>query len=199
MTSAQLSPAWRHVVGFDARPYPSPAPASVDEEVWPSIFSVDALGKLAREQAEKRYSAWSHGAVQHLWDDLAEMRRVLNSTQEAPPHQVVAFEVLLFEDDCPIEEEYWPSRTKNVRPPGPSVSWQLLGYDVADYYLLSLVSNDATRHDPVLRSTTGRRYLLEARRGLFLPSSLRTAYELSRIVDEASGYGPFYVFGVWVV
>lgn len=157
-------------------------PLSVDSYVWPSVF--DTVSELRRPE-------WT-GCVQDLWEDLEELMRFAESV-EYPRNQACLIAVELVADSCSAGEFVdWRDRVLEVVPPLEKLSFQLLGYDVADYYLLSGLMNC----EPVRRHDSSHWGPMLNRCHLFREpdSALEFKLQCDRSVQ---GHAPFFVFAVW--
>jgi hypothetical protein len=109
-------------------------PLSTDTRVWRSVFDVDPT---------PHRPAWT-GPIQQLWENLEALENLVSTagSQRREPYWLIAITVC---SAMPSREEraYWKARTEGIlyRPALRAPSWHLLGYDVADGYLLSGLTN----------------------------------------------------------
>ncbi len=140
------------IIGYDAREYWVPVeqswseerkqgflyrldvlkPLSVDTLVWPTIF-----------ESEGRPEPWGRIGFQNCWADLLDLRHAATlAFQEKSMRawRTVAITLLLdpYNQD---EQELWSSRLPPVNPEQRGTDWVFLGYDVADQWMLSGLSN----------------------------------------------------------
>ncbi len=163
---------------------------SVDNVTWASVFRADKT--LPRPQ-------WI-GPIGSLWDDLQTLQTHLHQvwSSEAKPYWIIA--VTLCSEVCDSEElENWRLRAAKIRPAIDDTSWELLGYDIADEWLLSGLTNcgfDKMTEDV---EAIRKKYnpLLNA---YHLFDSIEPATEFQMFSDErAPEHAPFFVFGIWLI
>lgn len=160
---------------------------SVSTTFWNSIFQIDET--LPRPQ-------WI-GPIQSLWDNLQILQTYLYQS-EARPYWIIA--VTLCSDLCEGEElETWKLRAANIRPAIPDKAWELLGYDVADEWLHSGLTNWG--FDKLTEDVEGiRKKYVPALNAYHLFDALETATEFRILSDErVREHAPFFVFGVWLI
>ena len=138
------------VLGFDLRPAEVPAwdegrrklfllrqdiarPLSIDVLVWPSLFA------RAGEQGTEDIPVpdWI-GPNASLWENLEEMRAWLDARDVDRSGAAVVAVGWLSKLGFSDPQGPYPEAGKPSRPQG---GWELLGYDVADRWLLSGLSN----------------------------------------------------------
>lgn len=163
---------------------------SVDTTTWASIFEGDEA--FPRPQ-------WI-GPIQRLWEDLQALETHLHMVSSgAKPYWVIA--VTLCSDLCESAElEEWKTYrgAERIRPSVRDESWELLGYDVADQWLLSGLTNcgfdKKTEVEPI------RKKYNPALNAYHLFDSIEPATEFQLLSDErVSGHAPFFVFGIWLI
>ena len=152
-----------HLLGFDARELwlppdalwddarrrrfllraDTPKPLSVDATVWPSVFRAGDgdgyVGRLLRRHGVfvVPVPAWI-GPTGTLWEDLARMRSHLGANWARPrPTAIIAVSWIADPEENGLAEPDLPATT----PAEPDPDWELLGYDVADRWLLSGLAN----------------------------------------------------------
>ncbi len=161
---------------------------SVGTRVWASVFQLDEA--LPRPR-------WI-GPIQSLWDNLETLQTHLYQS-EARPYWIIAVTLCseLYEDDDELET--WKLRAAHIQPAIRDEAWALLGYDVADVWLLSGLTNcgfDKMTED------------VEAFRKKYVPSlnayhlfdTLEAAKEFQILSDDrVQEHAPFFVFGIWLI
>ena len=203
-------PLVEHIAGYDAREYrddfamqwPGSRRAqylyrldvrkvlSVDVRVWPTLFT-------AMAKAPPPYQA----AMQSLWADRGELRRAVSAAvvqPDAPPSRTVV--VTAFsggsEHDHPVLDDV----ASLVDPAEVAPQWRLLGYDVADAWNLSALSNCGflPPHDNVLQM---RRLWGPHLNEFHLFTELDIAIEFRKMSDLrlASDHAPTFVYGIRLV
>ena len=192
------------VLGFDlrARAFPSSletpqyrdrylyrpdvvSPFTVDPAVWPSLL-----------QGSENLWAWHFSRSEFQLADNPEQLRQRFSERLASEELVLLAITAIVGDDFAQPGDL-PGITGNE--PQPASNWEFLGFDVADRFLLSAVSNTGFSELPLekskLRSTWGARlndkHLLPHR---------EAAREFKVFADRATPeHAPFFVFGLWEV
>lgn len=108
-------------------------PLSVDNEVWPSIF--ESASKFHRP-------AWT-GAVHNLWEDFDSLTDFLSDVSADSEQPFLAMiSITLIEKYCSSEQlREWRNGIERVKPCGSPSTAHILGYDVADNYLCSSLTN----------------------------------------------------------
>jgi hypothetical protein len=160
-------------------------PYSVDTIVWPSVL----------DNALRPNTCIGH---QDLWGDLSCLRSV--SSSEAPEGSTGKLVVVgLITEESTVERNWWQLNAPPSNPSQPGKSWQLLGYDVADRWLLSGLSNCS-----FLSAVDG----LAELRGRW--NSKLNDHHLLRTTDEAKAFqticnhrvpehSPFFVYSIRIV
>lgn len=165
-------------------------PLSVDPEIWPSV--VGTSGALDRPE-------WT-GPVQDLWDDLGRLRFYVNGRRHALEGTFWFIAVAVVPASCGREGlSLWADRVSEMEPPSIQPEWVSLGYDVADEYLESGLSNRVFRPGlddaEELRATWGGEL---NEHHLF--RSAAVAVEFASLADKRSPeHAPFCVYGIWRV
>jgi hypothetical protein len=162
---------------------------SVDEMIWRPVFDVDR--DLGRPQ-------WT-GYVQDLWDSLPRLRSKLEEAWKGEWKPCCLIAVTLVRKSATNNEQVqWLTRTDTLTPATPDWNWRVLGFDVADAFLLSGLSNDGFRPDEdvkVLRDKWGP--LLNQ---CHLFENLEDAENFRRLANIRSAeHAPFFVFCVRLV
>ncbi len=134
-------------------------PLAIDPGVWPSVFDIDAnhaqgrqLNSMKRKreyQTEhwntifkqaKPLSTPSWTGPRIVWDNLQRLKDHLRSTwgDMWKPCWIIGVTEVVDITDPEVIEEY---SHYDIVPDQLSQNWELLGYDVADFYGTSFVSN----------------------------------------------------------
>jgi hypothetical protein len=109
-----------------------PRPLSVDTAVWGSIFDTN-------EHLER--PSWT-GPVQFLWDDVERLQAFLSAEWADAWQPCSLMAVTLVPESCTSDElETWTERACGIKTPMMALPAQHMGYDIADRYLLSGLSN----------------------------------------------------------
>ncbi|MEZ0325208.1 MAG: hypothetical protein ACAH95_04830 [Fimbriimonas sp.] len=188
----ELTPAFP-VIGYDARDTREVGPVnygcgfllkdvtkplSVDDAIWWSVFDREGL-----EVPEWR------GPRQNNWENLAAMQAC------AVENHLEGFRTIAI-TQMPEEEE--GAIGSDVSNPGEvQPGWEFLGYDVADYFLLSGLMNCGYTEEEmaVLCERFGDRL---NQNHLF--TSIQAAEEFMLLSDErVPEHAPFYVFGLYLI
>lgn len=158
-------------------------PLSADSYIWPSVF--DLVSGLERPE-------WT-GCVQDLWENLGDLVKFSESVAHLR-EQSCLIAIELVADSCSAGEiSDWRRRVLEVVPPrSEDPSFRLLGYDVADYYLLSGLMNceSSLRHDSSHWRPLLNQYHLFRDAG----SALEFKYQ---VADHYREHAPFFVFALW--
>jgi hypothetical protein len=160
------------------------APYSIDDEVWPSACGL-------RESDPGRVV----GFVQDLWEDLSALVDFAREHCAGGEYCVAAFTVVLerFWSDGGTE---WDQILLPTVPSSLGPEWRPRGYDVADRFLLSALTN-CVRHGLDDRDEQRVRFAhLLNDVGLFQDAEAANKLrELSNV--RVPEHAPFYVFGVY--
>lgn len=183
----------QYLIRVDAR-----SPISVDTAVAPSIFAFgDAAPDASIGQVRTPEIGWHRGALR-VWEDLSQMTSAVRSFV-SPIHRRNAIFVAISTpshkalSSCDIR--WQESIREPVAPRQLDADWLLMGYDLADRFFLSGLSNcglTATEY-ATIRPTLAPQmndFALFSRledATAFLPS-------LNLLVPE---HAPFYAFGIW--
>lgn len=157
---------------------------SVDSQVWPSTF--ETLPGLERPD-------WT-GYVQDLWESFDDLATTLRTSPDLDLNQVDLIAVELVPASAALLTN-WRERVVQVLPSQLGhLGASLAGYDVADYFLLSGLTNcnaplwtDAKQWAPLLNQDH-----------LFTTAdcALRFKAEADKHVPE---HAPFFVFALWLL
>jgi hypothetical protein len=191
------------ILGFDARHYPwgmresSPhwcplrsdidTVASVDDEVWPSVcFS----GGPIKERP------WV-GFVQFLWRDLNKLKTYLEEEHTRILERYWTIAVTLSTDTCHEPEKLlWKSVVLHACPRKLSSTWSFLGYDVADRFLFSALTNSV--HHKHKDYEEIKAAFLNGINSYHLLRNTELAICFREVANRRSPeHKPFFVFGVW--
>src|SRR5947209_10085650 len=166
-------------------------PLSTDTTVWQSVFDVDQT--LQRPQ-------WI-GPTGQLWENLPALEQYVSTawSKRGEPYWVIA--ITLSADIASDEDRaYWNDRRGEIMPSVADPSWHLLGYDVADSYLLSGLTN--------LSWGIGNKEEVQDMYEKYSPSlneyhlftSVEPAAAFIPLAEEgARAHAPFFVFGLWLI
>lgn len=176
-------------------------PLSVDEMVWPSFFRYIGAGDYeapyfrvngAIEIKPRDFRQEALG----LWSRLDEMKACFLRREENLERRGISIAVELLSDFKTLEaDDYWSA----VLNPHLSVSeipndWQFLGYDVADRYMLSGLSNCGYSVDEKVALQEQWSYRLNEY-GLLM--SLEDAIEFKNLTNErVPEHTPFYIYSL---
>ncbi len=166
-------------------------PLSTDTSVWPSVFDVDHT--LQRPP-------WTGTMSNELWGNLQALENYVSTAwrHRREPYWLIAL-TLLSAIRSREELAYWNTMTEGIlyTPAVCDPSWQLLGYDVADSYLISGLTNFEYRKDEV--QDIGEKYIPFLNE-YHLFQSVEPAAEFLPLADERGGvHAPFFVFGIWLI
>lgn len=161
-------------------------PLSVDSGAWPSVFEL--VADLARPD-------WT-GYVQDLWEDLEALKEALHQagSLKARPLSWIAVELV-----CATTSKtmlaIWQDRVRAAAPSRiTDVTAHLAGYDVADYFLLSSLTNCGASQwaDPFEWCPMLNQY------HLFNDADAAAKFkmEADRHVPD---HAPFFVFALWLI
>lgn len=191
------------LLGFDARrpPYGMKEPnshwcplrsdvvivATVDDEVWPSA----CFSELSIKERP-----W-FGYVQFLWRDLNELKHyITNELAHGLEHWWI-IAVTLLTDTCKEDEKsLWHNTVPSTCPAALSPAWSFLGYDVADRFLFSALTNSVhCTHDDYEEIRVAFSQGINSNH---LFGNVDLAIRFRDIADHRSPeHKPFFVFGVW--
>jgi hypothetical protein len=203
------------VLGFDAREIHVPnwlqerrhqyllrpeveLPLSVDDMVWPSVFSHPRIPG-AQELIGLDRPDWI-GPISDLWDDLGRLTTCLNHRWGTTwlPCRLIA--VTLIDDLCTTKERQdWNQRIVGITPPVISKSWEFLGYDIGDMWLLSGLSNCGYMPEQEdVRSLRDRWAPHLNDHHLFV--DLQQAADFKAVSNQrVEEHAPFFVYGIYSI
>lgn len=161
-------------------------PLSVDSLVWPSIF--DLKPKLPKP-------AWT-GPVQGLWDDLNRLKQTVLKIHSRIRNLWFVAITAVMEPDTDNLENLWTGRLSGINPEYIQKEWTFLGYDVADVWLESSLTNGALSR--IFRENQEySSYLLDLNQ-YHLFNSWNSAYKFSHFAEKhRPDHRPQCVFSLW--
>lgn len=164
-------------------------PVSVDVAVWPTIFEA-----TRRKPSRRRVGA------QDFWAQFTDLRATLTDLfrrEPLPKFSLIAAALIDPGDGTDLQ---WTEELPKAVPEARDPQWQLLGYDVADRWCLSALTNcgftPGEDDVPRLRQKWGP--LLN---DYHLFNEREAADGFRHMSDKrlAGDHAPTYVFGVWRV
>lgn len=165
-------------------------PLSVDTLVWPNIFEQDS-----RQVRSEQFN------FQKTWSSLLDLQNAVAwavQKNQARAWCTIAITLLLNLSDQDNRAPL-PSHSPLICPDHCNADWVLLGYDVADQYMLSGLSNcgflpqeDDIQH---LRDCWAK-YLNKFH--LFDDEKRATEFRYFSN-DHVKEHAPFFVFGLWLI
>jgi hypothetical protein len=166
-------------------------PFSIDPAVWPSLFTAAGV----KEPDEKF-------GYQDCWADLGALQSA--TTQLFRSHPLLPFEIVAFtlvEDDTSRQSRAsWLDIIPPVTPDRRDAAWQLAGYDVADTWATSALTNCG--FVPGVDDVDALRRRWEGslnRHHLFAAEDEAFAFRDMSNVRLQADHAPCFVFGVWRV
>jgi hypothetical protein len=167
-------------------------PMSVDGAVWPSLFVFDSRDPIACGPATK---VTAESVVQislGLWHDLASMQRSLGE-KSASRYGGILVAIELWHE-CPlVGDPEWDFIATELPATDDSVDWEFVGFDIADRYLVSGLSNCSYSEADRLSLRSWASELNEF--GLF--DDLDCASRFKRETDNrVPDHVPFFVYGI---
>lgn len=173
-------------------------PLSVDQMVWPSLFRYSkdrGPGYLDIEGVIDVTPRSTRDSALELWSSLDEMKAYVMQ-QPADPRRGLEIAVTLLADEAALSREYWRAvLDPPLSPNEPPTGWELLGYDVADEYMLSGLTNCGySEHEkPSLEKTWANRL-----NEFGLLTTLEDATEFKKVSDHrVAEHKPFFVYGLF--
>lgn len=164
---------------------------SADTVLWTSLFQGDEA--LPKPQ-------WI-GPIHSLWEDLQTLETHLQHVQntEIKPYWIIA--ITLRTDQLKSTElAYWKRYrgAELIRPSLVDAEWELLGYDVADQWLLSGLTSCA--FDKGAEVEALRKKFNPTLNTYHLFASIDSAMEFRALSDKrVPEHKPFFVFGLWLI
>lgn len=161
-------------------------PLSVDNSVWPSVFN--ELEETAFPPNSARPSLW-------FWFNLETMRSFFLSRRKALGQHGIPIAAVLIMEASLRSNDYWEGvlYPYEILSPGEvPVEWLFLGYDIADQYKLSGLTN--CRYDDTESATLKAAWADRLNEfGLF--QTLDDAIAFKGITDRrVQEHRPFYVY-----
>ena len=163
---------------------------SVDTRVWPCVFA--SMG---------RPTPFYQPAMQKLWADAGELRGALSEAalhETLPPFRTVA--ITLVADGAEKHHPTAEQAAALAKPVLLAPKWRLLGFDVADAWALSALSNCGflPDHDDVVRM---RQLWAPHLNEFHLFTELDAASAFRRMSDQRLEFdhAPTFVYGIRLV
>jgi hypothetical protein len=166
-------------------------PLSVDVLIWQSIFT-----------SESRSLPIKQFGFQSFWSNLTLLRKAVTIAHTEQPlrdYRMIAA-ILMLGDYSKNHQITWHDRVPPVTPDQRGPDWKFIGYDVADQWALSGISDCGfvPGYDdvPALRKRWGP---LLNKWHLF--DDFDRAIEFKHMSDERmkNDHAPFFVYGLWLV
>jgi hypothetical protein len=174
-------------------------PLSVDQMAWPSFFRYSKSrgpGYLKLEETiDVTPSNTRHGALE-LWPSLEEMRACISQQPVKPRKKGIEIAVMLLADEPSLSREYWRAvLDPPLSPNEPPKGWEFLGYDIADEYMLSGLTNCGYSEDE--KSSLKQKW--SNRLNEFgLLTTLEDASEFKKITDQrVPEHSPFFIYSLF--
>jgi hypothetical protein len=188
------------IIGYDAREMPQSSedwspqrremflldksvlqPLSVDPHVWKPVENWLSL------------QVWT--GPRQGWDQLTRLEDFLARGKYRTPYWIVAITQLIDVSDTELMEEYPQYR---IAPLGLAGDWSLIGYDVADFYGTSFLTNAGFEdNEPVVLNADK---WIERLNEYHLFRSESDALEYVDVAYERdASHGPFYVYGLYKI
>lgn len=182
---------------------------SVDTWVWPSVFSLadNKLEKLTgyvpkylpfQGMIKVKPSDFRHQNTS-LWPNLEEMKacyfKCIKQGNKLPKNAIPIAVELVTKEPC-MFYEYWRAVLDPALPlDSLPKEWQFLGYDIADQYMVSGLSNCGyDKNEKILIQKTWSSRLNEY--GLL--ETLEDAVQFKELSDQrVPEHVPFYVYGLF--
>jgi hypothetical protein len=174
----------RYLLRVDVR-----IPVSVDTVALPSVFDFDSVSAAGTIQLQPMDF---HQQALRLWRDLAAMRAIL--TGNAALKSAMQIAIILHCDNLEIDPWWRDFLAEPITPAGVGNDWTSIGFDVADRYLTSALSNCGYEpQEKVQHETAWVGDINE----FGLISELSRAVSFRDFSDSrVQGHAPFYVFEV---
>lgn len=174
-------------------------PLSVDQMIWPSFFRYSkgrGPGYLDIEETiDVTPSNTRHGALE-LWPSLDEMRMCFMRQPITPRKKGIEIAVMLLTDEPSLSREYWRAvLDPPLSPNEPPKGWRFLGYDIADEYMLSGLTNCGYSEDekPSLKQKWSNRL-----NEFGLLTTIEDASEFKKITDQrVVEHSPFFLYSLF--
>lgn len=163
-------------------------PLSVDRRVWPSIF-----------QSEQRPEPDRFGVL-NTWADLDALRSAIAQEYQRKPLQawrMIAITIVVADADDNVD---WSEQLVPTLPESIEKNWEFLGYDVADQWLLSALSNCGFL--PEMDDVEKFRAIAAPRLNKFhLFNELNDAISFKKFSDQRlkDDHAPCFVYGIWLI
>lgn len=182
---------------------------SVDENVWPTFvkhrldqFILDMppekrekmFPNLDVDQSEPLAPEWI-GFNAPFWENLHDLKRYLDLVNPTEEIWVTAATIFLTEEMMPTRKDY-PPYIEPTNPPNLDSPWIMLGYDIADPFRCSGLSNCGYRDCDFKQYS--REYWAKKLNENHLFSEFDSALAFSKFSDKRiPEHAPFYVYGLY--
>jgi len=165
-------------------------PLSVDTRVWPSIFVSEGRRPPVRQFG-----------YQDSWNELLRLRSALTDACRITPlrsYRVIAITLCLEERE--EREVDWRSIIPTPKPDHRTGEWALVGFDVADRWMLSALTNCGFVVGLDDADAMRRKWAPHLNK-FHLFTTIEPALSFKQVSDERlkNSHAPFVVFGIWVV
>lgn len=170
---------------------------SVDTTVWPSLFDFDNRQSNAFVCPTPANENYFHHEGLRLWANLPEMQRTVEANHHLPKTGCIACFTLEYDDSTMSEERWRMAFEEPTVPFSVDPQWELKGYDVADLFFTSGLSNCGYNAEEIEQAREVWRHSINAN-GLF--SSVGEARRFKEYSDKrVHSHAPFYIFGIYKI
>jgi hypothetical protein len=183
-------------------------PLSAGTSAWPSLFDTGEMASVP--EPERRKLGYTGiplpdrvGGNAYLWDDLERMRTYLNGRLGAPASAALVAVGWLSRQAFREAGEYGPYADP-VEPPEPQPDWKLIGYDIADGSLWSILSECGWTCDELAYTADQFRAFVErwtpALNEHHLFDDASAAFEFASLCDQRIPdpvHAPFCVYSLY--
>lgn len=173
-----------------------PVPLSVDRIVWPSLFCFENAHDQTSAGIQINPVDFHHQALR-LWANQAEMKR---SVESANCHQNIGSFVAITlegENSKDLDERWQMAFEEPTDPTDLDDNWGLIGYDVADKFFTSGLSNCGYGYEDLQKLRVRWQSSLNGS-GLFPSIDLANAFK-AYADGRIPSHAPFYVFGMYQI
>ncbi len=174
-------------------------PLSVDQMVWPSFFRYSkdrGPGYLKLDEAiDVTPSTTRHSALE-LWPSLRDMKACFMQHPVKRQKKGIEIAVMLLADEQSLSREYWRAVLSSALSPSePPKGWKFLGYDIADEYMFSGLTNCGYSEDEKL--TLKQKWPNRLNESGLL-TTLEDASEFKKITDQrVVEHSPFFIYSLF--
>jgi hypothetical protein len=159
-------------------------PLSVDPGVWEPVWDAQDTPQLPE---------WV--GPRGGWDKLSRLEQFLASGHYLAPYWVIAVTQLFDTSDTEMMEEY---ASYGITPSSVDKDWAFIGYDVADYFQTSFLTNAGFEDDEPVVSNADR--WIERLNEHHLLRSRSDALEYVEVAYQRdASHGPFFAYGLHLV